>query len=485
MEYLNLKIHNIKHIKDADISLPLENGIYTIVGANGCGKSTLMLCLSRLVSGKYKLFTSGDVKDDSMFQFKTADGHCTWKMNSQNQWVKEGDNVRYNGMYEGSLFYGTRFQESLSVENLIRNNRINAENTADVDSYVKETLSFILHGDKDHYQTLKRIKNRHIASDLGFVNLPHFIQVDNHLVSQYRMSSGECLLISLIHFLYNSIVRSSLPDDKKVLVLIDEIELALHPVAVLRLLQFLGKLIAEHNNLTVYLSTHSPEIIKTIPPKNIYRVILEHGQLTLESNCYPSYLIRDLYSNISPDFLLLVEDMLAAQFVNRILTKHGLRESKLIHVVPVGGWNNVLELHVELFGKKVLGTNTKIISILDGDVEGHLTKKQKSLPHCFLPIQSVEKFLYNVIKENQIPALRRELKDKYFIVSSLDDIVAEYNQHTESDASDNNKNFYAKLIKALQQIGTTEQTFILGLCDDIENHIDATKFINNLRTLLT
>lgn len=65
------------------------------------------------------------------------------------------------------------------------------------------------------------------------------------------MSSGECLLISLMHFLYNSIVRRSLSAEKKIIVLIDELELALHPVAVVRLIEFLKELVLEHDNVNV------------------------------------------------------------------------------------------------------------------------------------------------------------------------------------------------------------------------------------------
>lgn len=42
---VNVKLQNIKNIKEADITLPLNKGLYAIVGENGCGKSTLMLIL--------------------------------------------------------------------------------------------------------------------------------------------------------------------------------------------------------------------------------------------------------------------------------------------------------------------------------------------------------------------------------------------------------------------------------------------------------
>ena len=75
------------------------------------------------------------------------------------------------------------------------------------------------------------------------------------------MSSGECLLISLLHFIYNALIRRSLPVDKPILMLIDEIELALHPVAVSRLIDLINSIMEEHENLVVYLSSHSPEVM--------------------------------------------------------------------------------------------------------------------------------------------------------------------------------------------------------------------------------
>ena len=48
-----------------------------------------------------------------------------------------------------------------------------------------------------------------------------------------------------------------------------------------------------------------------------------------------------------------------------------------------------------------------------------------------------------------------------------------------------NKNFYSKVTKELSIIGTTIQSFIIGLMDDIEKTVDSTKFIENLRNQLT
>lgn len=485
MDTLKINISCIKNIKKAELEIPFDNGIYAFVGANGCGKSTLMLCMAQLLS-KYQLkkIQSGDIENGSFVEYTIGNHVQKWIWGPSLAPCFNERTIKYNGMYEGSLFYGTRFEDSTNIEQMIQDGKITDDKIACADQQVKEQLSYIIHGDLVHYDTLLRLKNKKVAEELGISNRPYFIRVGTNLISQYRMSSGECLLISLLHFLYNSIERRSLPVNQKVLVLIDELELALHPIAINRLMEYLQKLVSEHSNLVIYLSSHSPEVIRRMKPSSLYRLNNNNGHLTLESNCYPSYLIRDLYSNVSPDYLLLVEDHLAQLVVNRVLSLNNLRSSKLIHCVPVGGANNVLELHKELYSKKILGTNTKIISILDGDMQNKLNKEQQKLPHLFLPILSVEKFLYSVIKGNTNLSLRRVINDKYFIVLSLSDIVAEYNKRTMEGEKDNNKNFYGVLIKNLASIGTSEEVFVSGLCDDIVGNVNFTKFISSLEKKL-
>lgn len=482
MDTIKLDISNVRCVREAHIELPFDNGIYTLVGTNGCGKSTIMSCLSQLVMTRNNSLNDGFTSLSSVrFSIDTRQMQSQW---TGRDWQKTGDILRFNGLYEGSLFYGTRFQDSTRIERKINNKEIHENEIAEADDYVKDRLSFILHGDLLHYRSLKRIKNRDIASIHGIKNLPYFDNVDGRLISQYRMSSGECLLISLMHFLYNSIVRRSLPKDQKVIVLIDELELALHPIAVLRLVDYIKELVEKHENLVVFLTTHSPEVIKTMRPMDLFKVVNLNGVVSLEQNCYPSYLIRDLYSYVAPDFLFLVEDELSQLVVNRVLSENNLRFGKLIHCVPVGGWRNVLELHKELYSKKVLGNATSLLSILDGDVKNELNSEQNKLPHVFLPIPSVEKFLYSTIKERTNLDLRRRLNDKYFIVDSLDSIVSDYVGGTLSGKSDNDKNFYKFLCKRLSEMGTPETVFVSGLCDEILSTVDMRDFIESIVKVL-
>lgn len=49
MRELDIEISEIKNIKKAKVSIPLNRGIYGIIGNNGTGKSTIMTCLTQAV----------------------------------------------------------------------------------------------------------------------------------------------------------------------------------------------------------------------------------------------------------------------------------------------------------------------------------------------------------------------------------------------------------------------------------------------------
>lgn len=160
MDTLNIKINNIKNIVSADIEFPFDNGIYTIVGSNGCGKSTIMLCLAQLISHQLDRLTNSDIKNDSFVEFEISGNKAKWVHNRFGRWTNKGSYLKFNGLYEGSLFYGTRFEDSTNIEQKIASGQITEQEIVDADNYIKKQMSYILHGDLTHYTSLKRIKNK-------------------------------------------------------------------------------------------------------------------------------------------------------------------------------------------------------------------------------------------------------------------------------------------------------------------------------------
>ncbi|EKN3567316.1 ATP-binding protein [Yersinia enterocolitica] len=492
MDTINISISEVKNISSAEIEIPFEGGLYGFVGGNGCGKSTLMLILSVLLSERrYLMLKSEDYSDDSFINI-TVNSNTT----TSNKWTPKNNKwvlptgikpFRYNGLYEGSLFYGARFDDSRVVDKLIRTGNISDEHVVDSVEYVKDNLSYILHGDHSHYRTLKKIKNRATANKLGLNNIPYFMEAKNgNLLSQYRMSSGECLLISLLNFIYYSVADNRSGQSGKALILIDEIELALHPIAITRLISLLNALQGMQKNVVIYLTSHSPEVIRSIKPSNMFMLSNTNGNINLTNPCFPSYAIRDVYRHDGFDYLILVEDKLAASVVDNVLVSNELKSSKLIHITPVGGWQNVLTLHNDLLNNNVIGINRKIISVLDGDVKTEVMEKDefKNTPKCFLPIQSIEKLLYDVIFLRKNDALRKIINDKYFILRSLDELIAEHNERYKTTPENPDKKFYFRLKHELEKRNIQESLFIQNLCEDIKKVIDFSSFERSLTNLL-
>lgn len=486
MDTISIEVKCIKNIEHAFLEFPLTKGTSVIVGGNGSGKSTILLALSQaFMRGSIKQLDDDDYNEESEVKISIAGDQRIWSPDPEKGWwANDGRRLKINGMYEGSLFYGSRFHDSRLVDALLKSGELSKADIVDADDYVKEKLSYILHGVTGKYTNLKRLKNRDIAKNLGLINTPYFNEINGKIVSQYRMSSGECLLITLLHFVYNAIVRRSLPKNELILALIDEIEVALHPIAVYRFLENIKELADVSNNLMVILTSHSPEVIRRIDPKCIYKIENDNGQVASVNPAYPSYVIRDVYKHDGFDTLILVEDVLAKILVQQIIDTDNLSKSRLIHIVPVGGWENVLRLHRDLLSGNVLGLDRQVFSVIDGDVSAQVPDTYKSLKKLFLPLDSIEKFLLDVCVKGKNNTAKTMIGDKFFTIKSISELAAEHVKEYPHGTTSESKKFYAKLLKDLKSRGVSEDVFVEKLAADLPAVIDFSKFNSSLALML-
>lgn len=101
---------------------------------------------------------------------------------------------------------------------------------------------------------------------------------------------------------------------------------------------------------------------------------------------------------------------MAKFLVNRFIENKHLDYNKRIQIIPVGGYDNTLELHQNFLQEEVLQPVSHIISIIDGDVEKIVAKKREQdhkwtdIPKesiLFLPIESLEKYLKSELFDNK------------------------------------------------------------------------------------
>lgn len=449
---LKIQIKKIKCVDDLTIEFPIDKGLYAITGQNGAGKSTIAACASSVFFNVPMKEYFGKTDDDASIRFELGDSKRAWKKNN-NTWRKHSDGPIMNikGFFEGSLIFGNRFKD-MNYENINRLDSINQRKLIRADEFIRKNLGLILQGNENFYEKLWLV-SRNYGEFKGNI---FYYEKNGKRISQFHMSTGENLLISILNSLYiRNNDRASLA--KPCMMFLDEIELALHPSSLKRLVQFLEDM-ANRYNYAIYFSTHSIELISGISPSNIF-FIERHADNTIEivNPCYPAYATRILYDHNGYDKVILVEDDLAKTIVEKLLRKEELLNNKLVHVLPCGGYTKVIDLADDVITHNLLGKKASVSIVLDGDIKDKAEQYRirqnigNNIPLNFLPIESLEKYLRSKLFLNVDHKLFRKLNDYVFLNKSLTELVDNYKNTVDTDADKDGKKLFAIIDTELRE----------------------------------
>lgn len=205
----------------------------------------------------------------------------------------------------------------------------------------------------------------------------YVLKVGNNYHSEKQFSLGELCVLNLVDKILECKANS--------LVLIDELEMALHPSAQSHLFEFINE-IAEKKNLTVIFSTHSVTLLKRAHRKKIIFLQREEtGNVSVVKECFPTYALGSLTvgEEASPDFAIYVEDEVArsivSQFVALVISEKYSKDSSSpsVKVCPIGGFSEVMKFLSN--SNSLMSPSTKAFAILDKDVEDEsLVKWEKN-----------------------------------------------------------------------------------------------------------
>lgn len=465
--YIKMKITNIKAINSFEFNIPLGQGLYALTGENACGKSTVIACASRTFYEAVPYSYFGIPMENAKIEFE-YNGKQRILGSSNGRWLNAEGNLGIVGFYEGSLIYGNRFKD-VEFSRLRLLSSIKETDLLPASTFITENLGSILHDDKSYYSKMFVMKPE-VKIQKKLLKQPYYYKSNGKLVNQLEMSTGENLLISILHSLEMKILKERYLDTPS-LMLLDEIELALHSSALRRLIYFLQEL-SKENNLSILFSTHSIELIRSISAQNIfYLQKFADGSLKVINPCYPVYATRNLESsNYGHDFIIMVEDDLAKSIIEKILREKRLLGNKRVLVIPVGGWTEVLRFAYDTIRSNLVLKTTKIIIILDRDIESHVNgflKRNKmsftNKPN-YLPIKSLEKYLLEKLTVNIDSVLLQELNDYIFQNKSLSEIINKYLSnvkngiYTDQDKIKNGKMLFEDLQNELRQVRKTPES---------------------------
>lgn len=152
------------------------------------------------------------------------------------------------------------------------------------------------------------------------------LSINGTPMSGYHQGTGECTIAELL----NSDIQ---PNS---LLIIDEIETALHPRAQRRLMSDLAALCRD-KGVQVILSTHSPYILSELPPDGRAYIMQNEGTREVIHGVSPSFAMAKMDDEHHPECDVFVEDIWAGSMVREIIIATKPELISRIQIVPYGG----------------------------------------------------------------------------------------------------------------------------------------------------
>lgn len=504
MSGVRIILNKLRNIDNFDFEFPINNGINLICGSNGVGKSTLMTAFAKVVyaTALNKYFKNDELHQDARITYHYNGRVHSWVKNAQGSWSDSSPNeksIYIDGFFEGSFIYGNRFSDAhKSKINKILH--IRDKDFIDADDFVIRNLGMILRGDRKHYEGLKKTNDSFDFSSLNLSRPCYTWFSSSGKVNQFKMSSGEYLILTLLDYLkerldYLSTRYKKRSDDNnfkpKTLIILDEADMALHPSAQERLVDFLYDVCSDYGDITdvcVYIATHSTSIIMKEKKGKIYLLDNNKGNLSIINNCYPAYAMRDVSDGVFFDKLILVEDKLAKHYVDRVIRNKLSANNVIYKVLYVGGFREVINLHKQIDNARVGGAK-EVITILDGDIRsdarGYINNNNlRRLNVNYLPIKSLEKYIYEEVYENKKRELISGIENSFLKIKSMRQVITEYKSSLRDDSDEKElkkgKVFWEFLLKEVIAQGEQEHIFIDHVCDLVITHIGTSKMEEDL-----
>ncbi len=360
-------INNIRNIEHMEFEIP-SHGVHIITGENGVGKTTLFTCLSRICNNKaYRLgFPTTNINNYD--EYRGSISYCiddeivTYSRRQSGRWQPDVNKKIFNEFNFKSVVHISTKSERIFTQIIDIPRRKQR-----ADSWLIDAMNRILNTDK--FSTMQRITVGDLRSRTGNAdkrrrNTAFAIPLGgNRFYTEQNFSFGEIVLLNLLYDI-ESVEKDSL-------VLVDELEMALHPSAQIRLMQYLSEL-SEQNNLTVLISTHSASIIKA--QKEV--ILLEHGdhEIKVYDKCPPAKAIGaiGMREDTMADIIVIVEDDMAKSLFSALMKKYIslCPDSNYldIRIIGVGGYQNIINFYVEA-DNYVFYDNVYVTAFLDKDVE--------------------------------------------------------------------------------------------------------------------
>lgn len=388
-----VRIRNIKGILELTYKLPASSGVYLLTGANGTGKTTLLSALSRM--GNNQAFAQNFSEEQIIpgqhsIEYTIAGQTVTYQRKNK-RWtpIPKTQSKLLNKYKYHQTYYLTATGLRLYQQSTIKFTKTNHDVSGDIISSLNKIFR------TDRFSQLKYIKVKNKRGRQKMLHRDNKLYVLKNLSGQWyselSFSLGERMVLNALDYISDIPSRSML--------LIDEIELALHPIAQVLFYNYLEEK-AQEKDIVIIISTHSATLIKRAK-KIHYLEKNSDGCITMVDNIRSAYVLKDLSieSDNNPDYLFFVEDIMAKEYLTKVLEALDKQDRCLtnicIKVIPVGPYEQVLNLMTYFYGVEPF-SKKNVHSFLDQDVKDRFDALKQSNSRS-----DAENRIYSLFEENQ------------------------------------------------------------------------------------
>lgn len=359
--------------------------VTALIGPNGGGKTTILgavACAYKSIRPRFFFARSGRL-DETMQDWKIEYEVIDKRLNPR-------DTVKRSARFHRSRWTRDAFTRSTAVFGVSRTvpaiertemkmcatNGFEVEpaNEEPISSLVSEHVQRILGKDISSYSHI-RVDNR------GRVSLLTGVTKDGSKYSEFHFGAGESSVIRMV------MAIEALEENS--LVLIEEIENGLHPIATVKMVEYLIN-VARRKSVQAIFTTHSNDALMPLPNSAIWSALegtVSQGKLKIES-------LRAIQHELDARLVAFVEDEFAAEWVKAMLRSHGGIAVDLVEVHPMAGDGTAVKVNVT---HNIDPSRTcESVCFIDGDSEQieNLDNRVYRLPG-----QKPEAYIYDSVLE--------------------------------------------------------------------------------------
>lgn len=344
-------IGRVRGFEGEDITLDFP--VTALIGPNGSGKSSVLgvagCAYKPIKPGMF--FPKSTVGDESMAGWRIEYELVDKRINPR-QLVKRSSSFRQSKWVRGEvadrdvLFFGIERTvpagEKVRYRKLMRSTYVHRPPLVQLPIEISSQVEHILGRSVSDYRT-----TRYGADDQFLVG-----RLGENQFSEFHFGAGESSVIRMIAKIETA------PENS--LILIEEIENGLHPIATKRMVEYLID-VAARRSIQAIFTTHSDYALAPLPGEAIWASIsgkLRQGKLSVEA-------LRAVSGRVDKKLAVFVEDEFARTWVDSILREKLGPDYDQVEVHAVHGDGNAVKTHLAHIQNPAI--RSKSLCVIDGD----------------------------------------------------------------------------------------------------------------------